>query len=64
VQWHKANTTINQKRNKMKKRLFKFLNNTNETLDFSDVLTLIAFALAISVGLMLLLIIEQTISNL
>jgi len=48
----------------MKKRLFKFLNNTNETLDFSDVLTLIAFALAISVGIMLLLIIEQTISNL
>ena len=33
-------------------------------LDFSDILTLIAFALAISVGLMLLLIIEQTISNL
>jgi len=48
----------------MKKRLFKFLNNTSETLDFSDVLTLIAFALAISVGLMLLLIIEHSISNL
>lgn len=48
----------------MKKRLFKFLNNTNETLDFGDVLTLIAFGLALSVGLMLLLIIEHSINNL
>ena len=48
----------------MKKRLFKFLNNPSEELDSTDILTLIAFALALSVGLMLLLIIEQTISNL
>jgi len=50
--------------NRMKKRLFKFLNNTSEALDFSDVLTLIAFGLALSVGLMLLLIIEHSINNL